>query len=115
MKEEKHILKEEKQTVKEEALEESSNSGGGELFPGLNISGTVAVAHQAPVKPAPKPFSLSRTVDSAWLARCGAPIPEEATPPPTSFKGLLPQPGPSSSYPSQPGPLSSNMPELGAS
>ena len=62
-------MKEEKQTLKEEAPEESSNSGGGELFPGLNISGTVATAHQAPVKPAPKPFSLSRTVDSAWLAR----------------------------------------------
>ena len=69
MKEEKQTLKEEKQKLKEEALEESSNSGGGELFPGLNISGTVAAAHQAPVKPAPKPFSLSRTVDSAWLAR----------------------------------------------
>ena len=69
MKEEKQTLKEEKQTVKEEAPEESSNSGGGELFPGLNISGTVAAAHQASVKPAPKLHSLSRTVDSAWLAR----------------------------------------------
>ena len=68
MKEEKHTLKEEKHTMRDEDPEESSNSGG-ELFPGLNISGTVATAHQAPVKPAPKPFSLSRTVDSAWLAR----------------------------------------------
>ena len=68
MKEEKHTLKEEKHTMRDEDPEESSNSGG-ELFPGLNISGTVATAHQAPAKPAPKPFSLSRTVDSAWLAR----------------------------------------------
>ena len=69
LKEEKHTLKEEKHTMRDEDPEESSNSGGGELFPGLNISGTVATANQAPVKPAPKPFSLSRTVDSAWLAR----------------------------------------------
>ena len=49
-----------------EVAAEDSNSGG-ELFPGLSLPAKVAPA-VAPPKPASSQ-ALSRTVDSAWLAR----------------------------------------------
>ena len=59
------LTQEVESTVAELAAEDSNS--GGEIFPGLSLPAKVAPA-VAPSKPASSQ-ALSRTVDSAWLAR----------------------------------------------